>query len=91
MIRFFITRILAWAAKVSWTQFMTIVASAALAAQKFPRRENMTKEDRAAVNIQRAQFVSDAISATLTTIPTWAVNLLRELAVAYLNRGGKPS
>lgn len=86
MIRFFITRIIAWAAKVSWDQFMAIVATAAVAALRFPRHETMTKEERAAVNAQRAQFVTDAISATLTNIPTWAGNLLRELAVAWLNR-----
>lgn len=91
MIRFFLTRVIAWAAKISWPQFLTIVTAAALAAQRYPRHQNMPKEERAAVNGQRAQFVTDAISATLPAIPTWAVNLLRELAVAWLNRGGAPS
>lgn len=90
MIRFFLTRVIAWAAKVSWTQFLIIVGAAAGAAQAYPRHDGMTKEERAVVNGQRAQFVTDTISSTLTGIPMWAVNLLRELAVAYLNRGGKP-
>ncbi len=89
MIRFFLTRVLSWIGKISWTEFLQIVSSASNAASLFPKADNLSDADKAAVNVNRAAHVSNVISRVWKTLPTWAVNLVRELAVAWFNREAK--
>lgn len=86
VIQFFLARVLKWIASLSWKQFLIIVAAAAGAAQQYPRAAFMSKAERDAVNRKRADFVSNVITSTFTGLPSWTVNVLRELAVAWLNR-----
>lgn len=89
MIKFFLSRVLAWAAKISWADFLLIATSASHAATIYPKPDVMTEEQNKAINANRAAHVSTVISRSFKELPTWAVNLVRELAVAWLNRSKK--
>jgi len=86
MIKFFLSRVLGWLASISWKDFLLIVSSAGHAAVIFPKKPGLTPAENAAVNANRAAHVSSVIARTWAGLPTWTVNVIRELAVAWLNR-----
>lgn len=89
MIKFFLTRILAWAASVNWTQFVKILPIIREAAVQFPKVGPITKQENAFINAQRAVYAAEGISRALGIADGWQVNLLRELALAWLNHISK--
>lgn len=89
MIKFFLSRVLAWAASLSWADFLRIVQAATSASHAWEKVAGMSAADNAAVNATRANHVNEFIRTVFPKLPAWAVNLVRELAVAWLNRSKK--
>ncbi len=89
MIKFFLSRVLAWAASLSWADFLRIVEAAANAGHAWEKVAGMTKAEEASINAARAGHVSGFIQTVFPKLPTRAVNLVREIAVAWLNRSKK--
>ena len=87
MIKFFLARVLSWVAKIKWSDFLRIVWAAESAAKQWPKNTAMTDEERAQVNTQRAASVNAFIAAAFPA-SGWIVNVLRELAVAWISRKG---
>jgi len=86
MIKFFITRILKWAASFDWAQFLTVVASVKEAAVLYPKPTVSTKEINDAINLNRALHVTDAILRQFKGTSLVAANLVREIAVMWVRR-----
>ena len=86
MIKFFITRILKWAASFDWSQFLTVVASVKEAAILYPKPPNAPKEINDAINLNRAIHVTDAILRQFKGTSLVAANLVREIAVLWVKR-----
>ena len=89
MIKFFISRVVKWATSLSWEQFLLIIGAVKNAAQQWPKRTDMSEATKLKISLERAQFVSDMITATFPGTPTKAVNLLREIAVMWISLKGK--
>lgn len=85
MIKFFLARVLAWIAKISWSDFLRIVWAAQSAASQWPKTDAMDDTERDAANAKRAAAVTDFIGQAFQ-VSGWMTNVLRELAVAWLNR-----
>lgn len=89
MIKFFLARVLSWVAKISWSDFLRIVWAAESAAEQWPKTTAMTDEERSQANADRAAAVSSFITAAFGDKSSgWIVNVLRELAVAWVSRKG---
>ncbi len=86
MIKFFLSRVLKWFASMNWDQFLDAVEIVKNAAALFHKPKELTDEENAAINFKRALHVSKWIAANFPTLPTWTVNLVRELAVGWMNR-----
>ena len=89
MIKFFLTRVIVWAASINWSQFLKILPIIKDAAKQFPKVAPLTKQENAFINAQRAVFAAEGISRTLGIGDGWQVNLLRELALAWINHISK--
>lgn len=74
MIRFFINRILAWAAGLSGADFKTALALVETAEVNFSESSD------------KRAYVLNALKSSLPRIATWALGLLLELAVASFNK-----
>lgn len=87
VIRFFLTRVLAWIADLPWADFIRIVRSAAFAEDKFTKTPDMSPAEIAEVHASRRQHVADFIARTFALLRAgWKRNVILELAVAWLNR-----
>ena len=89
MIKFFLTRVIVWAASINWSQFLKVVSIIKDAAILYPKAKGISKEENAHINGQRAAWASSMIVSTLSLGDGWQVNLLRELALAWLNHISK--
>ena len=85
MIKFFITRILKWAASLTWAQFISILPEIANAITLYPKTEGASNEINAAVNRNRAAYVSNVIMRSLK-VPESVANLIREIALLWVRR-----
>lgn len=86
IVRFCLARVLAWVASLSWKDFLTIVLFAKDAAEAFPKTEQMTDAQKMEVNLKRAASVSERISEAHGIKSNLYINVIRELAVLWLNR-----
>lgn len=86
MIKFFITRIIKWAASFDWAQFLTVVASVKEAAILYPKDPKAPKDVNDAVNLNRAIHVTDVILRKFSGTTLVAANLIREIAVLWVKR-----
>ena len=89
MIKFFLTRVIVWAASINWSQFLKILPIIRDAAVQFPKVAPLTKQENALINAQRAVYASEGITRVLGIGEGWQANLLRELALAWLNHISK--
>ncbi len=89
MIKFFLARVLMWAASIDWGQFIMVVGSVKAASIYYPKAAGITPEQSAEINLKRAEMVGQAVARFFPSLPTWTMNLLRELAVAWCNRSTK--
>ncbi len=85
MIRFFLTRVLAWFASISWKDFMRVVTVAEFAADAWRKSNEMTEAQKQAVNQTRAGHVRDWILDNLEWLNGSKLNLVLELAVNWFN------
>lgn len=74
MIKWLIHRLVTWAAGLKAADFATILEWVA------------SVEDSGKTGATKAQVVTNAIKSKWPSLAMWAVNLLRELAVSYLNK-----
>jgi len=74
MIRWLIHRLVTWAAGLKASDFATILTWVA------------SVEDSGKIGASKAQIVTNSIKSKWPALALWAVNLLRELAVSYLNK-----
>jgi len=89
IIKLFLTGVIKWASSINWSQFLKILPIIRDAAVQFPKTPGLTKQENAFINAQRAVFAAEGISRTLGIGDRWQVNLLRELALAWLNHISK--
>lgn len=74
MIKWLIHRLVTWAAGLKASDFATILTWVA------------SVEDSGKTGATKAQIVTNSIKSQWPKLAMWAVNLLRELAVSYLNK-----
>lgn len=86
MLRFFLTRILSWLASLSWADFLRIVATARTAAAEWPKPDGVSPGQKASINSKRVAVVNGFIEQTFPKLTGATLNVIRELAVAWLNR-----
>lgn len=86
MLRFFLTRILSWLASMSWSDFLRIVDTARTAAAEWPKPEGVNPGQKTSINGKRVAVVNGFIEQTFPMLKGATMNVIRELAVAWLNR-----
>lgn len=86
MIKIFITCIVKWASQLRWADFETIIASVTKAATLYPKPATATPQQKTAINLNRALLVAGTIAARWPKLSPGTINLLRELALAWVNR-----
>lgn len=74
IIKFIIHKLVTWAAGLKASDFATILTWVA------------SVEDSGKTGASKAQIVTNSIKSKWPALALWAVNLLRELAVSYLNK-----
>lgn len=89
IIKIFIAGVIKWAASINWSQFLKILPIIRDAAILYPKAKGISKEENAHINGQRAAWASSMIVSTLSLGDGWQANLLRELALAWLNHISK--
>ncbi len=86
MIKFFLKRILAWFASISWEDFLRIVHAAEEAADLWKKSAELTEVQKQAVNRSRSSYVRDWIYENLDWLTGSRMNLVLEIAVNWLNK-----
>lgn len=84
MIRFYLSRILSWLVKLPWAEFLRVVEAARLAAETWPKSSLMTDEEKDAQNARRVEQVTRFIRMTFPNLIGWQLNVVLEIAVAWL-------
>jgi hypothetical protein len=86
MIKFLLSRVIKWAASLTWVQFLVVVQAVKDAGDLYPMPVNPSKQIKDAVNINRAAHVTEAITRTFTGTPLSIANFLREVALIWVRR-----
>ena len=89
MIRFFLSRVLAWLTELPWSDFLRIVRAAALANDKWGKDSAMSAVEISAIQTTRRHSVALFIQRSFPRLTGWKLNVVLELAVAWLNRTTK--
>lgn len=85
-IRWVINRLVTWVAGLSASDFKQIADWVVTANKQFSAPENATQEQKDAASDTKRNWVSKLIKSEWPRVANWAINLLRELAVAFIKK-----
>lgn len=85
-IRWLINRVVAWVAGLSADDFKQIADWVVTANTQFSAPPNASQEQKDIASDTKRNWVSKLIKSEWPKVANWAINLLRELAVAFIKK-----
>ena len=89
MIRFYLSRILSWLVSLPWSEFLRVVESVRTAAETWPKADTMSPAEKDAQNARRVEQVTRFIRLNFPSLIGWKLNVVLEIAVAWLKAKSK--